>query len=88
MSPILQNKTPKNILVCKMHKNDVITLKLCKTMELIQCNVCMKYEHSTKFTTPGSKENRFMASSLQGSLEPDSKNANQLIKTVVIYLLN
>ena len=56
-----------------MHKNDVITLKLCETIELIKCNVCVKYEPSTKWTTSGIKENKFLTSSLQGPLEHDSK---------------
>ena len=69
-----------------MHKNDVITLKLCKTIELIKCNVCMKYEPSTKCATQGIKENKFMTSSLQVSLETDSRNTDQLIKTAVANL--
>ena len=81
-------KPLKTVLVCKMHKNDVITLKLCKTIELIICNVCVKYESSTKCTSPRIKENKFMSSSLQGPLEPDSKNTNQLIKTAVGNLLS
>ena len=71
-----------------MHKNDVITLKLCKTIELIKYNVCVKYEPSTSYKTPGIKENRFITLSLQGPLEPDSKNTDQLIKTAVINLLS
>ena len=71
-----------------MHKNDVITLKLCKKIELIKCNVRVKYEPSTDWTTPGIKEYRFITSSLQGPLEPDSKNTDQLIKTAVVNLLS
>ena len=48
----------------------------------------MKYELSTKCTTPGIKENNFMTSSLQGPLEPDSKNTDQLTKTAVVNLLS
>ena len=58
----------------------------CKTIELIKCNVCMKYEHSTKWVTPGIKENRFITSSLQGPLKPDSKKTEQLIKSTVFNL--
>ena len=71
-----------------MDKNDIITLKLCKTTELIQCNVCAKYEPSTKWETPGIKEKNFMMSSLQGPFEPDSQSTDQLIKTTVVNLLN
>ena len=56
-----------------MYQNNVITLKLCKTIELIKCNVCMKYEPSAKCKTPGIKENEFTTSSLQGPLEPVRK---------------
>ena len=48
----------------------------------------MKYEPSTKCTMPGIKENKFMPSSLQGPLIPDSKNKDQLIKTAVVNLLS
>ena len=71
-----------------MHKNGVITFKLCKRIELIKCNEWMKYEPSMKCTTPRIKENKFMISSLQGPLEPDSKNTDQLIKTAVVNLLS
>ena len=71
-----------------MDKNDVITLKLCKTIEMIKCNVCAKYEPSTKWTMPGIKEKNFMTSTLQGSFEPDSQNTDQLIKTAVVNLLS
>ena len=71
-----------------MHKNDVITLKLCKTIELIKCNVCVKYEPSTKCTTPGIKENKSMTSSLQGPVKADSKNTDQLLKTAAVNLLS
>ena len=54
---------------------------------MIKCNVCMKYEAS-KQCTPGIKKNKFMTSSLQGLLEPDSKNIDQSIKTAVINLLS
>ena len=81
-------KPLKTVLVCKMHKNDVITLKICETIELIKCNVCVKCEPSSKCTTPGIKENRFMISSFQGPLEPDSKNTEQLIKTAVVNPLS
>ena len=77
----------KTVLVCKIPKNDVITLKFSKTIELIKCNVCVKYEPSTKWTKPEIKE-RFMTSSLQGFLKPDSKNTDQLIKTAVVNLLS
>ena len=77
----------KTVLVFKMHINDVITLKLCKAIELIKCNVCVKYEFSTKWVTPGNKENRFMTSSFKGPLKPDSKNTYQLIISTVFYLL-
>ena len=66
----------------------VITLKLCKTIELIKCNVSAKYEPSTKWAIPGIKENRFITSSLQGPLRPDSKNTDWLIKTGVVNLLS
>ena len=88
MKSILQTKTPKTVLVCKMHKNDAITLKLCKTTELIKCNVCVKHEPSAKWATPGIRENKFMTSSLQVPLEPDLKNTDQLIKTTVVNLLS
>ena len=39
-------------------------------------------------TTLGIKESRFMTSSSQGPLEPDSKNTDQLIKTTVVNLLS
>ena len=81
-------KPLKTVLVCKIQNNDVIRLKLCKTIELIKCNVCMKYEPSTKCSTPRINENRFMASSLQGSLEPDSKNTDQRIKASVVMFLD
>ena len=71
-----------------MHKNDVITLKLCKRIELIKCNVFVKYEPSAKWATPEIKENRFMTSCLQGPFEPDSKNTDQLIKNAVVNLLS
>ena len=48
----------------------------------------MKYEPSTKCTMPGIEENKFMTSSLQGPLVPDSKNKDQLIKTVLVNLLS
>ena len=48
----------------------------------------MKCEPSTKSAVPGIKENRFMTSSLQGPLEPDSKNTDQFIKTAVVNLLS
>ena len=64
-------KSLKTVLICKMHKNDVIALKLCSTIELIKCNVCMEYEPSTKCTTPGIKKNKFMTSSLHGPFELD-----------------
>ena len=70
-----------------MHKNHVIILKICKTIALIKCNVCVKYEPSTKWTTPEFKGNRFRTSSLQSPLEPDLKNTDQLIKTSVVTLL-
>ena len=63
-------------------------MKLCKTIELIKCNVCAKYEPSTKWTMPGIKENRIMTSSLWGPLEPDSKNTDQPIKTVMVNPLS
>ena len=63
-------------------------MKLCKTIELIKCNVCAKYEPSTKRTMPGIIENRIMTSSLQGPLEPDSKNTDQPIKTVMVNPLS
>ena len=46
----------------------------------------MKYEPSTKCATQGIKENKFMTSSLQVSLETDSRNIDQLIKTAVANL--
>ena len=63
-------------------------MKLCKTIELIKCNVCAKYEPSTKRTMPGIIENRIMTSSLQGPLEADSKNTDQPIKTVMVNPLS
>ena len=65
-----------------------MTLKLCKTIELSKCNVSAKYESSTKWATPGIKENRFITSSLQDSLELDSKNTDWPIKTVEVDLLS
>ena len=47
-----------------------------------------KYEPSTKWAMPGIKENRIMTSSLQGPLEPFSKNTDQPIKTVMVNLLS
>ena len=47
-----------------------------------------KYESSTKWATPGIKENRFITSSLQDTLEPDSKNTDWPIKTVEVDLLS
>ena len=44
----------------------------------------MKYEPSKNCTTTGIKENKFITSYLQGPLEPDSKNTDQLIKTSVV----
>ena len=70
-----------------MDKNQVITLKLCKRIELIRCNVCAKYEPFMKWTTPGIKEKKIMSSSLQGPFEPDSQNTDQLIKTAAVNLL-
>ena len=64
-----------------MDKNDIITLKLCKTKELIKCNVCAKYEPSATWTMPGIKEKNIMTSALQGPFEPDSQNTDKLIKT-------
>ena len=49
--------------------------------------MCVKYEPSTKWTTPEFKGNRFRTSSLQSPLEPDLKNTDQLIKTSVATLL-
>ena len=57
-------------------------------MELIKFKVCVEYESSTKCTTPGIKENKFMTSSLQGPLELDSENTDQLIKVAVLNLLS
>ena len=58
MKPIIKApKHLKTVLVCKMDKND-ITLKLCKTIELIKYNVCAKYEPFTKWATPGIKEKK------------------------------
>ena len=57
-------------------------------MELIKFKVCVEYEPSTKCTTPGIKENKFMTSSLQGPLELDSENTDQLIKVAVLNLLS
>ena len=54
-----------------MDKNDIITLKICKTIELIKCNVCAKYEPSATWTMPGIKEKNIMTSALQGPFEPD-----------------
>ena len=71
-----------------MDKNDIITLKLCKTIELIKCNVCAKYEPSAKWTMPGIKEKNIMTSALQGPFEPDSQNTDKLIKTAVVNLLS
>ena len=65
-----------------------MTLKLCKTIELIKCNVCAKYEPFTKWTTSGIKEKKFMTSSLQDPFEPDPQNTDQLIKTAVVNLLS
>ena len=48
----------------------------------------MKYEPSTKWTAPGIKENKFMTSSLQGPLEPDLQNTDQLINNTVVHLLS
>ena len=81
-------KPLKIVLVCKIDKNDIITLKLCKTIELIKYNVCAKYEPSTKWTMPGIKEKKIMVSSLQSPFEPDLQNTNQLIKTAVVNLLS
>ena len=47
-----------------------------------------KYECSTKWATLGIKENRFITSSLQDPLEPDSKNTDWPIKTVEVDLLS
>ena len=47
-----------------------------------------KYESSTKWATPGIKDNRFITSSLQDSLELDSKNTDWPIKTVEVDLLS
>ena len=55
---------------------------------MIKCNVCAKYEPSTKWTMPGIKGKKFMTSSLQGPFEPDSQNTDQLIKTAVVNLLS
>ena len=54
-----------------MDKKDIITLTLFKTIELIKCNVCAKYEPSAKWTMPGIKEKKNMPSALQGPFEPD-----------------
>lgn len=51
---------------------------------MIKCDVFIKYEPSTKTTTLGIKENKFMMSSLQCPLKPDWKNTDQLIKPTVI----
>ena len=48
----------------------------------------MKHEPSTKCTTPGIRENKFMTSSFQGPHEPNSKNTGQLIKTAVVNLMS
>ena len=78
MKPILKTQTPKNVLVCKMRKNDVITSKLCKTIELIKYNMCVKYESSTKWATQGIKEQIYDV--MFAGSEPDS-STDQLIKT-------
>ena len=89
MKPIIKASGPlKTVLVCKMDKNDIITLKLCKTIELIKCNVCAKYELSAKWTMPDIREKKIMTSSQQGPFEPDSQNTDKLIKTAVVNLLS
>ena len=70
-----------------MDKNHVITLKLCKRIELIRCNVCAKYEPFMKWTMAEIKEKKIMLSSLQGPFEPDSQNTDHLIKTAAVNLL-
>ena len=85
---IYRPKPLKTVLVCKMDKNDIITLKLWKTIELIKCNVWGKYEPFTKWTTPGIKEKKIMTSSLQDPFETLSQNTDQLIKTAVVNLLS
>ena len=77
MKPILKTQTPKNVLVCKMRKNDVITSKLSKTIELIKY-VCVKYKSSTKWATQGNKEQIYDV--IFAGSESDS-NRDQLIKT-------
>ena len=46
--------------------------------------MCVKYEPSMKWTMSGIKEKRFMKSSLQSPLKPDSKNTDQPIKNAVV----
>ena len=82
MKPILKTQTPKNGLVCKMRKNDVITSKLSKTIELIKYNVCVKYKSSTKCATQGNKEQIYDV--IFAGSEPDSYT-DQLIKTARGY---
>ena len=77
MKPILKTQTPKNVLVCKMRKNDVITSKLSKTIELIKY-MCVKYKSSTKWATQGNKEQIYDV--IFAGSESDS-NTDQLIKT-------
>lgn len=76
--------TLKTVLICKMHKNDIIAWTFCKTIEMIKCDVFIKYEPSTKTTRLGIKENKFMMSSLQCPLKLNWKNTDQLIKPTVI----
>ena len=70
-----------------MDKNDIITLKLCKRIELIKCNVCAKYEPSAKWNMPGIKEKIIMTSALQGPFEPDSQNTDKLKKSFELTFL-
>ena len=84
-------KSLKTVLVCKMDKNHVITLKLCKRIELIRCNVCGQWQKLIRCNVCGQwqklKKKKIMSSSLQGPFEPDSQNMDQLIKTAAVNLL-
>lgn len=56
---ILLTKMWKIVLICKIHKNDVIRLKLCQKVDLKILYKCVQYEHSPSFRTYVIEEKQF-----------------------------